>query len=88
MQSNKQRLDSVQDGGMPDSCIFEAGPRTVRPVGLAGMMTLDLVRLPIKTLELLVDAGEQVRELGLSSSLITVPKSHPVSFSGHSFDRP
>lgn len=43
VQSKKRDTGDGKGKGKGE-IVFEQGPRTVRPVGLAGMMTLDMVR--------------------------------------------
>lgn len=59
--------------------VFETGPRSIRPVGLQGWLTIEMVRLLDYTrFERHAEpVALQAHEIGLTPSILTVPKSAP-----------
>jgi len=55
LQSRTVAVDDKSGQGKPKKLVFEGGPRSVRPAGLSGAMTLDLVRCRCYWFFVLVD---------------------------------
>jgi hypothetical protein len=71
-------LDVPLQEGEKGNMVFETGPRSIRPAGLQGWLTLEMVRpslLPISFV--LTSGGTQAHTIGLTPSILTVPKTSP-----------